>query len=159
MSKVKDLEARMNVETFDGEIARVDSNSAGEWYIHRDISPRTGPAMVRYLNRAGEWEAHSIDRWPTMAAAIKFAKTGPSSIEAVFRSILKEAEAFPLAMRIAVKLIDDGYTEMDFAKGKFPLIGQPLLIEVRNHIRDFERKGRPGQMGIAPRLLELARNL
>jgi hypothetical protein len=81
------------------------------------------------------------------------------TIEQQIGPVLKEAEAFPLAMRIAVKLIDDAWTSADFAKAKFPLIGDPLKVAIENHMRDLERKGYPGQMGIAPRLMELARAL
>lgn len=78
MTKQQELEARMNVPTFDGHTARVDVNSAEEWYIHRDV--RCGQSTL-YLNRDGKWESAAVDRWPTMEAAIGFARFGPVKVE------------------------------------------------------------------------------
>jgi hypothetical protein len=82
MNKQQELEARTNIRTFDGHTdARVDVNSAAEWYIHRNHSPRPGVApYTHYLTRKGTWESGSTDRWPTMEAAIGFARFGPVTV-------------------------------------------------------------------------------
>lgn len=77
MNKKQELEARMNIETFDGKIARVDSNSVGDWYIHAKLGRPNVEPYTHYLTKAGEWESGSSDRWDSMEEAIAFAKNGP----------------------------------------------------------------------------------
>jgi hypothetical protein len=78
MTKTQELETRMNVTTFDGHLARVDVNSAGEWYTHRDVRCAQ---RKEYLTRKGTWESSSTDRWPTLEAALGFARFGPVNVE------------------------------------------------------------------------------
>lgn len=64
-------------------------------------------------------------------------------LEAYIGDTLIEATKYPIHLRIAVKLINAGFTEEDFGKASFPVIPRPLLIDVQNAMRDIERKQIP----------------
>lgn len=82
------------------------------------------------------------------------------SIEEFIGDTLAEAVKFPLYFRIAVKLVDAGFTEEDFAKGNFPTIAGGLLSDVRIAVRDIERKQVPKiSAKSGQRLIDLARQL
>lgn len=87
-------------------------------------------------------------------------RTRIQRLEEFIGDTLAEATKYPLYLRIAVKLMDAGFTEDDFAKGNFPVIPRPLLIDVQNAMRDIERKQIPqtSEKNIK-RLIDLGRAL
>jgi hypothetical protein len=81
-------------------------------------------------------------------------------LESFIGDTLAEAVKFPLYFRIAVKLVDAGFTEADFEKGDFPTIPGGLLSDVRIAVRDIERKQVPKiSAKSGQRLIDLARQL
>lgn len=66
---------------------------------------------------------------------------------------------YPLSLRLAVKIVDAGYTWDDWQAARSDLerkelLSDPLYIAVQNHMRDILVTG---IVKITPRLLELAR--
>jgi len=81
MNKRQELEARMNVKTFDGKTARVDCNSAGQWYVHTKIGRPGVEPYTHYLEPDGKWYSASAHRWPSRQEAIDFATNGPPKVQ------------------------------------------------------------------------------